>query len=201
MFRNQYDTDETTWLPTGRLFQVEYAMEVVKQKSSRRWKKKLEIGDCGTVTAEGKRAAEAEDESSRGLLPAVLIAGGRGWSQRLVVTGFAGSRNSRVNKGRRNSSRDGGGARQRLTAWEDSGSWRCWGPRGGYSPAGGSRRDGRGYCAAEGLAGDWSARRSEDGGGGDDEMMVMVSRRVWVVATWRSTTTGKIRGGDDDDRW
>ncbi|GER33946.1 proteasome subunit alpha type [Striga asiatica] len=34
-------------LPAGRLFQVEYAMEVVKQKSSRRWKKKLEIGDCG----------------------------------------------------------------------------------------------------------------------------------------------------------
>ncbi|GER33864.1 pentatricopeptide repeat-containing protein [Striga asiatica] len=44
---NQYDTDERTWLPAGRLFQVEYTMEVVKQKSSRRWKKKLEIGDCG----------------------------------------------------------------------------------------------------------------------------------------------------------
>ncbi|GER50096.1 proteasome subunit alpha type [Striga asiatica] len=98
--------------PAGRLFQVEYAMEVVKQKSSRRWKKKLEIGDCGTVTVEGKRAAEAEDDGSRGLLAAVLIAGGRGWSRRLVVTGFAGSRNSRVNKGRRNSSRDGGGAGQ-----------------------------------------------------------------------------------------
>ncbi|KAJ6849533.1 proteasome subunit alpha type-1-A-like [Iris pallida] len=31
MFRNQYDTDVTTWSPTGRLFQVEYAMEAVKQ--------------------------------------------------------------------------------------------------------------------------------------------------------------------------
>ncbi|KAL0889036.1 hypothetical protein Bca101_013019 [Brassica carinata] len=34
MFRNQYDTDVTTWSPTGRLFQVEYAMEAVKQGSA-----------------------------------------------------------------------------------------------------------------------------------------------------------------------
>ncbi|KAI3785574.1 hypothetical protein L1987_44696 [Smallanthus sonchifolius] len=33
MFRNQYDTDVTTWSPAGRLFQVEYAMEAVKQGS------------------------------------------------------------------------------------------------------------------------------------------------------------------------
>eukprot|EP00892_Ulva_mutabilis_P009652 jgi/Ulvmu1/7059/UM033_0119.1 len=33
MFRNQYDTDVTTWSPQGRLFQVEYAMEAVKQGS------------------------------------------------------------------------------------------------------------------------------------------------------------------------
>ncbi|KAK8648957.1 hypothetical protein V6N13_129699 [Hibiscus sabdariffa] len=34
MFRNQYDTDVTTWSPAGRLFQVEYAMEAVKQGSA-----------------------------------------------------------------------------------------------------------------------------------------------------------------------
>ncbi|KAJ4842088.1 RNA polymerase-associated factor [Turnera subulata] len=34
MFRNQYDTDVTTWSPAGRLFQVEYSMEAVKQGSA-----------------------------------------------------------------------------------------------------------------------------------------------------------------------
>jgi 20S proteasome subunit alpha 6 len=31
MFRNQYDTDCTTWSPAGRIHQIEYAMEAVKQ--------------------------------------------------------------------------------------------------------------------------------------------------------------------------
>ncbi|KAE8712594.1 Proteasome subunit alpha type-1 [Hibiscus syriacus] len=34
MFRNKYDTDVTTWSPSGRLFQVEYAMEAVKHGSA-----------------------------------------------------------------------------------------------------------------------------------------------------------------------
>lgn len=33
-FLVQYDTDVTTWSPQGRLFQVEYAMEAVKQGSA-----------------------------------------------------------------------------------------------------------------------------------------------------------------------
>merc|ERR1712004_247606 len=34
MFRNQYDSDVTTWSPQGRLHQVEYAMEAAKQGSA-----------------------------------------------------------------------------------------------------------------------------------------------------------------------
>ena len=34
MFRNQYDSDITTWSPQGRIFQIEYAMEAVKQGSA-----------------------------------------------------------------------------------------------------------------------------------------------------------------------
>ncbi|KAG8347242.1 putative Proteasome subunit A N terminal signature Proteasome subunit [Trypanosoma vivax] len=34
MFKNQYDTDTTTWSPSGRLFQVEYANEAVNNGSS-----------------------------------------------------------------------------------------------------------------------------------------------------------------------
>ncbi|PVZ99282.1 hypothetical protein BB558_004706 [Smittium angustum] len=34
MFRNQYDNDASTWSPQGRIFQVEYAIEAVKQGSA-----------------------------------------------------------------------------------------------------------------------------------------------------------------------
>jgi len=34
MFRNQYDTDCITWSPVGRIHQIEYAMEAVKQGSA-----------------------------------------------------------------------------------------------------------------------------------------------------------------------
>ncbi|SAM01760.1 hypothetical protein [Absidia glauca] len=34
MFRNQYDNDVTTWSPQGRIHQVEYAVEAVKQGSA-----------------------------------------------------------------------------------------------------------------------------------------------------------------------
>ncbi|KAI9141154.1 nucleophile aminohydrolase [Paraphysoderma sedebokerense] len=34
MFRNQYDNDISTWSPQGRLHQIEYAMEAVKQGSA-----------------------------------------------------------------------------------------------------------------------------------------------------------------------
>lgn len=34
MFRNQYDHDVTVWSPQGRIHQIEYAMEAVKQGSA-----------------------------------------------------------------------------------------------------------------------------------------------------------------------
>ena len=34
MFRNQYDSDVTVWSPQGRLHQVEYAVEAMKQGSA-----------------------------------------------------------------------------------------------------------------------------------------------------------------------
>ncbi|KAJ2721065.1 Proteasome subunit alpha type-6 [Coemansia sp. Benny D115] len=34
MFRNQYDNDASTWSPQGRIFQVEYASEAIKQGSA-----------------------------------------------------------------------------------------------------------------------------------------------------------------------
>jgi len=34
MFRNQYDSSAATWSPQGRIHQIEYAMEAVKQGSA-----------------------------------------------------------------------------------------------------------------------------------------------------------------------
>ena len=34
MFRNQYDSSASTWSPQGRIHQIEYAMEAVKQGSA-----------------------------------------------------------------------------------------------------------------------------------------------------------------------
>jgi len=34
MFRNQYDSDVSVWSPQGRIYQIEYAMEAVKQGSA-----------------------------------------------------------------------------------------------------------------------------------------------------------------------
>jgi len=56
MFRNQYDTDITTWSPAGRLHQVEYAMEAVKQGSAAVGLKSKDY----VVLASLKRAPHAE---------------------------------------------------------------------------------------------------------------------------------------------
>ncbi|GER35680.1 sister chromatid cohesion protein PDS5 homolog A [Striga asiatica] len=68
-------------------------------------------------------------------------------------------RNSRVNKGRRNSSRDGGGTGQRLTTWEESGSWRSWGLVAGGAAVPSGVRDGGGeaeeFETMEEKTGNW----------------------------------------------
>ncbi|EFC48991.1 20S proteosome alpha subunit [Naegleria gruberi] len=56
MFRNQYDTDITTWSPQGRLHQVEYAMEAVQQGSAAVGLKSKDF----VVLATLKRAPHAE---------------------------------------------------------------------------------------------------------------------------------------------
>ncbi|KAH8328157.1 hypothetical protein KR067_004632 [Drosophila pandora] len=58
MFRNQYDSDTTVWSPQGRLFQVEYAMEAVKQGSATVG---LKSRDYAALIALCRTSKEAED--------------------------------------------------------------------------------------------------------------------------------------------
>ena len=47
-FSAQYDQDVTTWSPQGRVHQVEYAMEAVKQGSAAVG---LKVGACTSVAS------------------------------------------------------------------------------------------------------------------------------------------------------
>eukprot|EP00667_Euglena_gracilis_P016175 EG_transcript_16896 len=62
MFRNQYDNDITTWSPQGRLHQVEYAMEAVKQGSATVGAKNR----THTVLVALKRSAQTDLSSHQG---------------------------------------------------------------------------------------------------------------------------------------
>eukprot|EP00850_Spirogloea_muscicola_P017391 SM000149S01326 [mRNA] locus=s149:87077:88662:- [translate_table: standard] len=75
MFRNQYDTDVTTWSPAGRLHQIEYAMEAVKQ------------GSCAVGLRSGGHAVLATLKRSASELSLTAAAEARrGWPlQRKIV--------------------------------------------------------------------------------------------------------------------
>lgn len=82
MFRNQYDTDVVTWSPQGRIHQIEYAMEAVKQGAAA-------VGlrsDTHVILASLKRASSELSSHSRkvfkiddhlGIATAGLAADGR----------------------------------------------------------------------------------------------------------------------------
>lgn len=65
MFRNNYDNDATTFSPTGRIFQLEYAVEAIKQGSAA-------VGarsDSHVVLAALKRNAEELGSYQRKVIP------------------------------------------------------------------------------------------------------------------------------------
>ncbi|GER42940.1 regulator of telomere elongation helicase 1 homolog [Striga asiatica] len=202
----------TSWtVPNSTATWLEALPTVVELKSSRRWKKKLEIGDCGKrlVTASGRDRVCRKPQFTREQGSSEFFAR---WNRRWAATHGVGGERVVALLGSRRRGLAIGSYRNSQVHAENTRRREARGVR--FAETRGlllANRDeftaedlrageGRGYCAAEGLAGNWSAR-SEDGGEGDDEMMVMVSRRVWVVAAWRSAATGKVRGRDDDDWW
>lgn len=56
MFKNPYDNDVTTWSPQGRLYQLEYAMEAVKQGSATVGVKNK--SDCAVLAALKRSTSE-----------------------------------------------------------------------------------------------------------------------------------------------
>lgn len=56
MFKNPYDNDVTTWSPQGRLYQLEYAMEAVKQGSATIGLKNR--SDCAVLAALKRSTSE-----------------------------------------------------------------------------------------------------------------------------------------------
>lgn len=56
MFKNPYDNDVTTWSPQGRLYQLEYAMEAVKQGSATIGLKNA--NDCAVLAALKRSTSE-----------------------------------------------------------------------------------------------------------------------------------------------
>ena len=63
MFRNQYDTDPTTFSPQGRLFQVEYAAEAVKQGLLLRWHQKQNTRNLGCFEKVSERTGFVPGET------------------------------------------------------------------------------------------------------------------------------------------